>query len=61
MTKFTKRRSRSDGVLFEIDRLAKYFMKEYPHEICEGSAVDNAIAYIERLKRELCAGRTPEA
>lgn len=34
----------------EIDKLAKWFQTIAPKEIVEGSAVDNAIAYMERLR-----------
>lgn len=36
----------------EIDRLAEMFAKSFPEELKEGSAVDNAIWYIWRLREE---------
>jgi len=34
----------------QIDRLAKYIMKEYPKEITEGGAVDVAIKIMTKKK-----------
>lgn len=38
-----------DACIREIDRLASFFQREIPHEIHEGSAVDNAIRVIKEL------------
>ena len=36
----------------EINKLAKFFMEDMPNEIKEGSAVDNAIRLLTKLKSQ---------